>query len=176
MSTDTDIAVDLYVRAASPCPEERDTIISTLTRLEADQQIDNYTIHLWPKTVPLASLSDSDSDWIPSLYQTFRSWAAEQDLSLQPAFTRREFSVAYTGSHERRLQLPVHAMAVYIAQSLLAVYPHTDDGTVQTVADGLAALERGDLRERPISGDSDNTTNPDPVADTDRMRSTSEQP
>jgi len=141
MRPDHRLDVDLYVRADTPTPDHRETVTETFDRLAADGHITDWTVHLWPRAVPLDPLGDRETSWVPSLYHAFRAWATRADVTLAPAFAVRTTTNLLGETGDRRLHLPVECLAVYAAQDLLALYPVTVDGTVLTVADGLDRLE-----------------------------------
>ncbi|MFB6079998.1 MAG: HTH domain-containing protein [Haloferacaceae archaeon] len=145
MEPDTDLTVDLYVRADAPCPERRTTVIERLKRLERTNRIAGFTVHPWPRAVSLDLAAElDDDDGILGVFRSLETGADRKGHRIRPPFDVRTSRSTITGETDERLVLPVLCLAVYGDRDLLGVYPCTAGESVLTVGDALDALATGD--------------------------------
>ena len=76
----------------------------------------------------------------------FEQWATEQGCTLQPAFQWRPAGFEDDDDDPRKYRTiltPLITLAIYDTseQELAAVYPHVDGEEVQTIHDGIKAVE-----------------------------------
>lgn len=73
----------------------------------------------------------------------FEQWAHEHGCTLHPAFERcnRDLIDGNGEGWGNDIRLPLLYLAVYDGETVRAVYPHTDGDTVNTIHDGIDALE-----------------------------------
>jgi hypothetical protein len=160
------LRVETYIREDLPGASDRiNAVLDRLTRLTTEKgTIDSVTVTKWTTTMPARLSSESLAESQRTVHKTvaeFREWAARQGCSLTPAFDWRGDDEAETKDKNERLRVPIISLAVYETgaadndtedgderdeseddDDLLVVFPYTDrDGEVQTIEDGLVALE-----------------------------------
>jgi hypothetical protein len=157
------VAVELYCRAATAAAVPLDRHHRRLTRLSRAGVVDSVTVRTWDGRVTLDAVADGpdgapdaavdDRERAVRAFRAFSKWADREEVTLAPAFGRREHESAFTGETGVTLRLPVVGMAVRAGEELRAVYPHHDDGPV-TVEEGvrrLAAEEPDPVGEPAVS-------------------------
>ncbi|THE66686.1 hypothetical protein D8Y22_00710 [Salinadaptatus halalkaliphilus] len=151
------VHVECYVRSQLPGPvaERANTIVGRLRRLRDHDRLDSFRVVDWPPVHRHLEYSVSEPTR-DELVRTFERWADRSEVTLEPAFRRREsLSSPLEGDElHGRLRVPVVALAVYDdvgpSETLCGVVPYTEpreqgqDRTV-TVADWLAAVEPPEL-------------------------------
>lgn len=133
-----DVAVDCYVRA-SVAGHLVDDVIETLRAHEAEGVVDEFAVESWPASVRLSGSVEESPVLGP--YERFRSWADGADVSLEPAFTRKERSTIGSDAVDRILVPPVLCLAVHVDGTLVTVAPHHTGRAAYTVEDALADVE-----------------------------------
>lgn len=133
------VRVECYVRAdaiSDPVEDHLET-----ARGFADRGlVDGLSIAAWPGEVVL---SEHTADLeVVGLFRTFKEWAAQWAVSIDPPFELDVRSSRLTGEEREVLRPPSVCLVVRVDGRLREVFPHTSEGTTYTVADGLDALER----------------------------------
>lgn len=136
------VSVDCYVRAdaISDPVEARVESVRALARSGA---IDEYTVHTWPAEVVLAPLSDGTL--AVERYRTFRQWAVQWNVHVEPPFRRTTRRSELTGETREVLRTPSLCLAVHVDGRLREVFPHTSKGVTYDVADAIGTLASGVL-------------------------------
>ncbi|MFB6179504.1 MAG: HTH domain-containing protein [Halorientalis sp.] len=134
--------LELYLRdetrgLAGP---QQDALIETAEALALTPAIDTVEIYEWPRKLAVEGHGPTD-DRTLDVFNQFSQWARDHGVQLHPAFSTRTCYDWETGNRYTALVLPVMALAVFEDDELVAVYPHTDGETRQTVFDGLDALD-----------------------------------
>ncbi|MFC7045709.1 HTH domain-containing protein [Halobacteriaceae archaeon GCM10025711] len=99
-----------------------------------------YNVESWPSR---ATLADEKLP-VVATFERFEDWADEEGVSIRPAFDVHTHHCGFTGDESEVLITPSICLAVRDEDELQGVYPCSEDGTVCTVDDVLASLERGD--------------------------------
>ncbi|MFC6989610.1 HTH domain-containing protein [Haloplanus sp. GCM10025708] len=142
----SELNVDLYLRSVSPTGAQTDQeIVARLERLEERAVIDDFTVSVWGEHVyPDAAAARTDAGrTILERIDAIHSWADRNGMSVD-SFTAREVESTMTGEAYERITLPVMALVEYRRGALQFVAPCTNGDAHYTVADRLAALERGE--------------------------------
>lgn len=142
----TGLHVELCVRADAPtcvgAAQER--VQDRLGDLRESGDVDAVTTSVWADTPGALDRDASEAkQHVDDRIARFREWASDRDVSLAPAFQTREMDSQFVDGRRERHVLPVLCLAVSDGDSLVAVYPHVDDGRVRTLEDGLDRLEDG---------------------------------
>lgn len=82
-----------------------------------------------------------------AVLEAFETWAERNDVSLEPAFERRELSPLLSSESYEVAVFPVVCLVLYEGNDLRGVFPVHDDDEVHTVEDCLDALEAGEAEE-----------------------------
>ncbi|MFC6942738.1 HTH domain-containing protein [Salinirubellus sp. GCM10025818] len=148
----TDVRVEVWMRDASPLPDDpRATVLARLREFEAEGIVDDVSVRIWGTF--LAVPEDGTDELDPPIrgrVGKFQRWAERNGHSLEPAFDRFERSSIVSEGETDVIRLPMQCLAVYEDDRLVGVFPcSTGDGT-NTVADCVDRLETGD-----VVGDSD---------------------
>lgn len=117
-------------------------VIDRLQRLTEDGPIDDLDVDVWGTSMGLTRTADRDPVGTSETVAEFTRWADVHGCTLRPAFDWR--SAESEDADERRsgrVVTPLITLAVYDGERLRAVYPHVDDDDVNTVHDGVEALE-----------------------------------
>lgn len=139
-ATSAHVAVDCYVRAdAVSDPLEAD--LAALRGLARDGAVDELRVRVWPSEVVLSPLTE-DSLAVDR-YRTFREWAAQWAVRVEPPFRRETRRSEFTGETREVLRTPALCVAVRVNGRLREVFPHRSRDTTYSVADAIDALERG---------------------------------
>jgi hypothetical protein len=91
------------------------------------------------------TVADDTREGALETYAEFREWAAANDLSLEPAFDRRQRYVEGTTEIDEAVIFPTVALALHVDDTLRAVLPCTDEFAHFTVHEALEGFERGDI-------------------------------
>lgn len=134
---DGDWRFELHLRGAVSRHAERQ---QQRVRERLRSTVESVETREWAKRVP----RDGDAEAV-ARYEAFLEWADDRDVSMTPFFRTRAAYSRDTGERYEALVPPVICLAAYRDGELATVYPHVEDGTVRTVADGLASLEAGRL-------------------------------
>ena len=135
----TEPIVDVYLRAFQPTHDSVDHVFETLERLADRGRIAGYNVESWPSR---ATLTDEELP-VVATFERFENWADEKGVSIRPAFDVHRHQCGFTGDESEVLITPSICLAVRDEDELQGVYPCSEDGTVCTVDDLLASLERG---------------------------------
>lgn len=129
--------VDCYIRptAATGAVDE---IVSTLRRYDHRDRFGSLSFGTWPTSVGLDTPAFRE---VRATVRTFRAWATERDVALDPMFAVEEHVTEITGERAKRLRLPVVCLAIYEDGKLECVLPHRSAGRIWTVPDALDAME-----------------------------------
>jgi hypothetical protein len=140
---------ELFVRADLPDPSQwrRNAIERRLADLRCGGDIDEFTVTVWEKRVPVAGDCDGPER---SRYNEFAAWAAEAGACLAPFFDTRECYSFETGEKRTELVMPALCLAVYEDDELVHVAPFARGGSTQSIGDCLDDLETG---RDPVRGD-----------------------
>lgn len=154
-----DLRVDCYVRSGVPGPtaETISTIVDRLQQLSDDGHISTCRIGPWPAEHHAALEEDETRDITRcELVAEFEHWAERHDVTLEPAFRRREVppSPLGIGSGEPYEQVRVPLVALALSEddadtesaSLRGVVPYTESpqtaaARTHTVDEWLTAAE-----------------------------------
>lgn len=110
--------------------------------LEDGGAVDEVDVSVWSRETPA-----SPGTRAFETYRRFADWADQNGVSVEPAFKKRRRDSELLGESGEVVVTPCVALAVYLDDTLLAVYPHTDadgdtdDREVVTVEDGLAEID-----------------------------------
>lgn len=139
----TDVRVALRFRTLVPqgISPVHSEVIERLQAFSDEGAISELDIDVWGGSMGIAVPADRDPLRTRETVAEFEQWAQQQDCTLRPAFGRRSTDSRDDGEDEQTLVLPLLCLAIYDDESLHAVYPHTDGEDVNTIHDGLTALE-----------------------------------
>lgn len=154
------VSVDCYVRADA-ISDPVESRVESLRALARNGAIDEYTVRTWPAEVVLAPVTEETL--AVERYRTFRQWAAQWGVRVEPPFRRTTRRSELTGETREVLHTPSLCLAVHVDGRLREVFPHRSKGTTYGVADALATLESGVLTV-------DDTVAADPVGPRDCPR------
>ena len=133
----------LYVRETLPAPVRgrRERVTDRLSALVADGALARYDVDVWDKRIPADGSGDPETQ---DAYLACSTWAAEAGVSLSPFFETRECYSWQTGERGTWVVLPALCLSVYEDDELVAVYPHRDGDTYESVWSGIDSLETAD--------------------------------
>lgn len=151
----SDLTAACHVRTALVL-EPIDAKIETLRACDADGDVDELVVRSWPAEVGL----DADGPYheVIDRFRAFERWADDHDVSVRPPFAIREKTMHATDDAREVLVTPTFCLALYRADRLVGVYPHSDGDDTVTATDAIAALRTGELP--PLLGSA-----PESVAD-----------
>jgi hypothetical protein len=131
--------VELYGRETLPRPAQsrRSAVVDRLEALSAAGHIAAFDVSSWPKRVPCTGPHCEARD----RYRAFSAWADEYGVDLAPFFQTRECYSMVTGERGEWVVLPALCLAAYDGDDLVAVYPHTDVDSYESVGSALDWLE-----------------------------------
>ncbi len=141
--TGANLRVDVYVRARPADRTQCDAVVETLRTCHESGRIADLNVDCWPKDVSLAN--ELLEDPAVAIVDEFERWAAENGVSLEPAFDVRSVHSSITGEKDRVLSLPSICIACYNGDELVAVFPCSNDDRTITVPDAIEALAGGDV-------------------------------
>ncbi|WP_408958933.1 HTH domain-containing protein [Natrinema sp. 74] len=172
------LRVDCYVRSAVPAAVSGtiETVVERLRHLRDTGRVADCQIERWPPAHrALAGTNDDRGSARRDLVAEFERWAAQRDVTLEPAFRRRETpsSPLGIGSDSReRVRVPLVALSLYEDEptasgegTLRGVVPFTEESATgetrtHTVEEWLAAAET-DERSAACAVPSDQPTQPE---------------
>jgi hypothetical protein len=163
MDPDTQLTVDLYVRADAPAAQRRRKIVERLERAERRGGIVDFAVHCWPRAISLDRTVDVDEGGVEETVRTFETWAQRHGRRISPCFDVRRTRSTILEESDERLVLPVLCVAAYDEDGLVGMAPCRDGDSALTVEDVLDAIATGDLH---VAGAAR------PAADEDRLEST----
>lgn len=129
------VTVDVYVRPAQ-LAEALDGHVRALEEMAAEGVVDAVDVHSWPARVPVdAHVTDA-----VDRFRTFRAWADDHDVSIQPPFSVHAVASEFTGERTTYLSTPVCCLSVSVGDALAGIYPHSDGDEHYGVGDAIEAL------------------------------------
>ena len=131
------VSITCYVRA-SVTAESIENIIETLRDYQTKKLVDEFTVTVWPDRICMADYTSADP--VLTHYNRFQTWAADNDVSLEPAFTRRQRTTLVSDEAETVLELPTLCLTISVDGELVSVAPHSNERTY-TATDALADIE-----------------------------------
>lgn len=132
------IRLELWTRR--PVSGRRTDVIDRLSALKSSGAIGEFIVETWPDEVFLSEHAQGAR--VLGVYEEFRTWADERDVTITPPFERRTVT-SLVGRTEAVLTVPVLCLAVY-ADGLSGVFPCQDGDRTLTVTEFLDAFERAD--------------------------------
>jgi len=132
------VALDCYVRAEA-AGVFVDDIINTIHSYEEEGLVEECAVEFWPNEIRL--MDDTERTDVLAHYRQFQAWADGEDVSLKPAFTRRERTTMGSDDSETVLVLPVSCLAIRADRELVHVAPHTTESMPYRVTDALADIQ-----------------------------------
>jgi hypothetical protein len=114
-------------------------VINRLQTLTEDGPIADLDIDIWGVAMGVTQTDDRDPVRTREMVAEFTQWADAQGYTLRPAFEWR--STDSTDTPESQIVTPLITLAVYNEERLQAVYPHSNGDEINTVRDGIEALE-----------------------------------
>ncbi|PSQ15420.1 hypothetical protein BRD00_14080 [Halobacteriales archaeon QS_8_69_26] len=133
---DDGLDVELFCRASTTTASAVDRYANRLEDLREDGVVADIDVTTWPSRIDFSTGQDDLVD----ACERFEEWAEGEDVTLRPAFDRKEITSEFTGESRRMLVTPVACLAAYDGEDLVAVYPHTDVDRTRTVEDALDGL------------------------------------
>lgn len=107
-----------------------------------DSPITDLDIDIWGASMGSTQTDGRDLFGMRDTVAEFTEWAHSQGYTLQPAFEWRSADSVDTEKKQYgQISTPLITLAIYTGEHLQAVYPHVDDDDVQTIHDGVEALE-----------------------------------
>ncbi|WP_390193812.1 HTH domain-containing protein [Halalkalicoccus salilacus] len=120
--------------------------IKVLDRLQTlsedeDGPVTELDVDIWGASIGITQTAERDPADTREMVAEFRQWADAYGYRLQPAFAWHSSDSKDTGNGQ--IVTPLITLAVYneTGERLQAVYPHVDGEDVQTIHDGVEALE-----------------------------------
>lgn len=130
----------LHVRETLPAPVRgrRERVTDSLSALVSAGTLAEYDVVPWDKRIPADGSGDPGTR---DTYLAFSAWADERGVSLTPFFETRECYSWETGERGTWVVLPALCLSVYGDDELVAVYPHRDGDTYESVWTGIDSLD-----------------------------------
>lgn len=144
---DTNERAELRVRDGVD-PGTREPIRAIREDLEAlvdAGHLDDVETVVWGRRIPL----DSDRDDVARMldtFQRFRAWALHDGAELGPAFRVHEATSIDIDESYPVVTVPQACLALYDGADVVGVYPHSRDGDVVTLQEGVERLATRDAR------------------------------
>lgn len=136
------VSVDCYVRTDA-VSDPIESTLESVRSLATGGAVDEYDVRTWPAEVVLTPLTEAT---LPvERYRTFRRWAAQWGVRIEPPFRRTTERSELTGETREVLRTPALCLAVHVDGRLREVFPHTSKGTTYSVADAVETLAGGVL-------------------------------
>lgn len=136
------VSVHCYVRTDA-VSEPVESTLESVRALERSGAVDEYEVRTWPAEVVLTPVTEAT---LPvERYRTFRKWAAQWGVRIEPPFRRTTERSAITDETRDVLRTPAVCLAVHVDGRLREVFPHTSKGTTYSVADAVETLAGGVL-------------------------------
>lgn len=149
----------LQLRTLSPSGlnPPQTNVIDCLQTLSEDEDgpVTELDINVWGTSMGITQTADRDPVDARETVAEFRQWAEAHGYTLQPAFEWRSADTETDG--ESQIVTPLITLALYNGERLQAVYPHVNGNEVNTVHDGVEALEAmGEPRDAEQADDEQN--------------------
>lgn len=140
-----EITLELAVRTLSPrgCQRRQNEVVRRLNALAERGVVDDVSVSVWGDRVATTT-ADAETDHgreVLDAVASFREWADDHGLSVDPFFETRESHSEFTGESYAALELPAMVLAEYRDGELSWVSPCVDGEEAYTVGDRLATLE-----------------------------------
>lgn len=146
------LRAELYHRPTVPGSGSVSRVEQVLADLYEKGGVDFVDESVWSGEVPVSGEAEPEPEAVEA-YRRFADWADSHGVTIEPPFDHRERDSRILGEGGAVLVTPAVCLAVYFEDTLLSVFPHTDDGETFSVEDGIASLdeERGIV----VRGDQD---------------------
>ena len=112
--------------------------LQTLTEDE-DGPLDDLDVGMWGPSMGSTQTEHRDPLDTRETVAKFKQWADAYGYTLRPAFDWHSSDSTETG--DGQIVTPLLTLAVYKGERLKVVYPHVDGDEVNTIHDGVEALE-----------------------------------
>jgi hypothetical protein len=167
-AADSDLRAVLRLRILGPSglnpPQTK--VIDRLQTLSEDKAgpLADLGVGLWGPSMGLTQTPDRDPVSTQETMAEFTKWADAHGYTLRPAFEWRSADSADAGKKQHgQIVTPLITLAVYTGERLQAVYPHVDGEDVQTIHDGVEALESMAGPEDPEQADDEQNDQENPA-------------
>lgn len=132
---------ELRVRhAVQPAVQDRITEIrSELNQLAREGYIEEPDVVVWGTHIDMRPENERTNHY--ETYVDFAAWAARNDYDLGPGFRLHRSSTMFDEDEYPVVTVPLVSLAVYEDNEVTAVFPHSADGSVNTIEDGLKYLQ-----------------------------------
>ncbi len=141
------VQIEVFVRSLAPrgAEQPQESVVRALERLTERGTVDDYTVTVCGKEVPVDReyAPTSICEHLLSCIDAFEAWAERNDRELTGVFDRKEVYSSITGDDHTCRIAPILAMAEYEGEDLRFVTPSTGRGGRVTVLDRVEELERG---------------------------------
>lgn len=136
--------VEFHVRSLSEARDPTNEHIDRLRRL-ADRGVVDLSVSVWGREVGLstAATETEAGRHVLDRVASFREWADDRDVSVEPFFRTRRVDSDITGERYTVLVLPSACLAEYRAGELVHVTPYTTGSAVHSVTDRIDRLASG---------------------------------
>jgi hypothetical protein len=114
-------------------------VLDHLQTLTEDGPIDELDVDVWGTSMGITQTEDRDPVDTRDTVAEYKQWADAHGYTLRPAFEWR--SAESEDEENGQIVTPLITLAVYTGEDLQAVYPHVDDDEVNTIHEGVEALE-----------------------------------
>jgi hypothetical protein len=142
MTEDKTLTAELYLRNDASRLLGPDEMVHRAERLAANGPLGDSTVAgRWHRHQTPA---ENWSGEAMATYREFDGWATRNGFTLEPGFERRTRSFVGMDDTEEVVVFPYVALALYADESLVAVFPCSDEDRTYTVGSALEAFERGD--------------------------------
>jgi hypothetical protein len=128
-------------------------IIDRLQTLSEEGLIADLDTDVWGASMGVTQTDERDLVDTRETVAEYKQWADEQGSTLRPAFDWDATEGENSGEEPSgRIVTPLITLAVYTQEGLQEVHPHIDGDEVNTIRDGVGALES---MAEPDPGDAD---------------------
>lgn len=145
------VSIELYVRSLSPRSgrSQQDAIVERLQQFDRRGVIESYDVVVTGDCLcpDSAGATTEPGRFLLERVETFESWAAVNDRSLDPFFVRRTDGTDLLGDPATGILFPMVSMAEFADDRLRFVTPCKDGDRTITVRERLAEI-RDDLTTR----------------------------
>lgn len=138
------VHVELYHRPTVPGKAPVRRVEMALEDLYERGRVDFVDESVWPRAVPMPEVLEAGTEReAVEAYRRFSDWADSHGVTVEPPFERSVRDSRILGEGGAVLVTPVVCLGVYFDDTLVSVFPHTDDCGTFSVEDGLASLDEG---------------------------------
>lgn len=131
-----------YVRAPM-LVEPIDSQVDTLRTCESAGAIDDLLLRSWPDEVTLDE--DTPHREVVDDFERFERWADREGVRIRPPFQVRTSAPPLSSEPRDVLMTPLLCVALFEADELIGVYPHSWPQETYTVEEAVATLRAGDV-------------------------------